>query len=983
MQSLFFWKTWPRDYRWLWFLLSGILIFSLIFLWISYFQGAHGIITWEKIQEQKLIETIVHNFRLGPFTLSVPGESYVILEYFNGSGIHHNTIASYIFLIVLIFSANVLLTIITTAERFWYFMGMSLFIIFIVSLQLDVLVLFGLHSIVIPIVIIALYVGFSFYFKSFRPTTSFIIRLFVFLSLTLLIAVTVTFFSTIEYPFLHIMATGYLAAIILSVIFILIVANEILISFIYVTEQGSTKRLKHFSLISAIYLLNVLIASLHEVGTIEWNFLYLNAYLLLSISTIIGIWGFRIREPLYGNIFSFSPFGVFFFVSLGAVCLVTIGQSLANANDATLNVMRMMILFSHTGFGIVFLLYFFSNFMVMMAEKKPVYKLLYRPNRMPYFTFQLAGLIATLAFVFYSNWHVLVGHSAAGFYNYVADLYLLQDKEAFAQSFYEQSNERSFQNNRANYALATIKTSRLSFEDARYNYAMANSKQPTAFSLINHSNLHLWNQRNFDALHVLRRGEKVLPNSPAILNNLGYAYGKIHSLDSATYYIDAARKHTLTKNSAEANFFAIAALERLPINTDSIIKLFAPSPAVTSNALALAILFDQKLQIDEDPLHYKKLNLFTATLLNNYIIRNAKKMDTTSIRKAYGIASDSLNATFSETLKASLANAYYHSGMVYKALEILGELAYITQDYKGKFNYIMGLWILEQNNPALAAEYFTHAKNDNYKHAWFYNAIALTEATKTKEALMAWDSVLIYGDAEERLLASQIKNILSYTPIEALTLSDTEKYQFCRYRIGVKDTALFTRTIATFQNVNYKAQALFDMAKKQYEADRLIAAIKFLNQISGLELTDSRLYDDIRYLELQMLATRKETKNLAKQINDGITFNESHALEKMLYTALISEANGDHKRAKENFEILAVSNPFFEEGIILASDFFQHQDSTDMKAYNTLVEAIHVNTNSTKLLKAYIKEATRKGFDDFATSATETLMKLEASTGHR
>src|SRR5687768_4740678 len=121
MQSFFFWKNWPKDYRWLWYALSFLFVFALCLLWIYYVQGADTIINWEKIQEQKVIETNVHNFELGPFQLSIPSESYVIFEHFSGSDIHHNLTASYIFLIVLALCSVVLLAIITTLEKFWYF----------------------------------------------------------------------------------------------------------------------------------------------------------------------------------------------------------------------------------------------------------------------------------------------------------------------------------------------------------------------------------------------------------------------------------------------------------------------------------------------------------------------------------------------------------------------------------------------------------------------------------------------------------------------------------------------------------------------------------------------------------------------------------------------------------------------------------------------------------------------------------------------
>jgi tetratricopeptide (TPR) repeat protein len=980
MQALYFWKDWPTSYRWLWYTFLTFFVFSLVLLWYSYFQGAAGVIDWNKHEEQKVVETSVHNFNLGPFQLSVPGESYVIIEYLQGSDLHHNMATSYIFMTLFTLCIVLLLTVITTLDRFWYLFGMGLFIVLIASLRFDVLQIFGVKGMTVPVVIIAVYLVLSYYFKSFNTGIPFLSRFFSFLAVTIVLLVCILFFSNAEYPIIHLTTTAYPAALIISVLFIITVAHELVASFVYITNQQSGSGVKHFVIISLIYLVNVIIAALYEMRIIDWDFIYINVYLLLSFSAVLGLWGFRLRESLYENIFPFSPFGGFFFISIGTICLITIAQLLGNWNDAALKIVRDLILFSHAGFGIIFLTYFLSNFVAMMAENKPVVRVLYKPNRMPYFTFRFAGLIAMLAFVFYSNWRTYIYHGIGGFYNYVADLYMLQGDETFARSFYEQSDHQTPLNNRANYALATYHTARYNFDEAFKNYDYANERRPIEFSLVNEGNLFLRTGRYFDAIHELRRAEFHAPNSAALLNNLGYAYSKIHRVDSASYYFEKARNHKLTQHSAEANFFALAALEYLPIKTDSLAKVFGNnSPMVKANALALATLFDQPIETDFeiDELHGKQLDLYSATELNNYLINQAKKLDTTFTRKAFDIASDTLNADYGEALKASLAHAYYHQGNVYKALEIMGELAYLSSSHKGKYNYIMGLWTLEQENPEIAASFFSHAETTNYKQAPFYYAIALTESGQYTQAIIAWDSVARGDDDAQKQLAMQLKKILTLQPAEVTGLPDNEKYQYCRYRIGLNDTTLLNRIANTFEDVNYKAQALLDMTRKQFKAGRTGAAIQLLNKVSGLQLTDKNLFDNIRFTELQLLASRKEIRTLAAQINKGVTFDEQHNLEKVLYATLMSEVSGDTVTASKNYEFLAKQNPYFEIGILAAAQYFGSHDRSGLRAYNTLVEAIHVNPNSIPLLRAYIQEASKQGFEEFAASAAERLALLE------
>ena len=372
----------------------------------------------------------------------------------------------------------------------------------------------------------------------------------------------------------------------------------------------------------------------------------------------------------------------------------------------------------------------------------------------------------------------------------------------------------------------------------------------------------------------------------------------------------------------------------------------------------LFLLYKNKnLTLRVKPLEQKHLNLYTSTLLNNYIIKYATTLDTTFIQEAYRIASDSINEDYSEALKSSLAFAYYHRGNVTKALEILGELAYISQNYQGKFNYIMGLWALEQGNPDLASSYFTYSDTYVYKDAKFYNAIALSEAGRKSEALIIWDTVANGRDEAKKEIAVRMKRMLNLQPAEVLSFNDAEKYQFCRYNIGLNDSVIFNRILNSFESADYKAQAILDYSKKNYEADHLVPAIRYYNRLAGLELSNKKLYDDIRHAELLMLAYRGELRSLASQINKDVTFDNSRSLEKLLYTALIAASSGDSTLAEKNFKILATYNPYFEEGIIAAANFYRHQSKDRLKPYSILAEAIQINNNSIRLLKAYIAEA--------------------------
>ncbi len=978
MSSLFFWKEWIREYRYIWYTAAALFFFSLFYLWYAYFTGIDAVTHWDKLQEQQIININVHTFRLGPFQINVPAESYVVMEHFRGSALSPNTTASYISLAILALAFTIMIAVVSTFEKFWYFFGISLLIVLLISLRFEVLGLFGVYKLAVPAVIILLYAGPSLYFNSFRPATSFLVRLVTFLAITIALATIIWFFSREAFPFFHLCLTSLPANLIIALLFIILVGHDIVAGFVYAVGQGSSRSLQHLLLISTIYLVNVFIAALHELDVIKWDFVYVNAYLLLSISALIAIWGYRSRETLYGNIMPFYPFGALLFLAVGAVCFSATAQLLANFNDPGLKIIREIILFVHAGYGLMFLLYLISNYGDLLAKDRSPYKVLYTPLRMPYFSYRLAGLIATLAFVVYGNLRDYLSHGMAAFYNVAGDLHSMMDNRSYAESFYLLSSKQGFENYRAAYVLANMKSSRLNISEAHYYYKLAVQKSGTDYAMVNAGNMYMWSNDYTEATKKFREGLTKLPGSAFLANNAGIVYSKRHLPDSAAYYFNLARSKDLTRNTAEMNFFALAASEGIPLKMDSLLKAFeTTSPGTISNALAAATAQRIPFEYEIDPLANEKLNLETATLLNNYVLHNAREVDTVFLNKAFAIASAPENASYSEALKAALAFGYYHQGNISRAMEIMAEQVFLSQSYQGNFNYIMGLWALEQDNPDKASTFFTYADTQDFREARFYNAIALTEAGRRGAALAAWDSVARTGSEAHQIIAASIRKILTQPESETTLLGDAEKYQFCRYRISFSDTTLFNRISDTFRDSNYKALALLDMSRKLFEAGYTVPAIRQYQRIAGLRLTDKQLYDNIRHFELRMLASRGEVRELAKQINDGIEFGPGHNLEKIWYAALIAEANGDTVTAETNYKILARYNPYFEEGVLAAYRYYRNKTGDGLYPYTILAEAIQVNDNSLRLLRAYHEEASRVGLTEYAEGVAERIHDLE------
>lgn len=977
MKNRWFWKSWPSTYWRHWLALSSVFISCLFFMWYYHIKGTDSVIQWERFQEKETIETTLHEFQSGPFHLSVPADVQILFEYFQGGRLTPNVFISYIFVFVLAFAFVYCITIFSALERFWYFASMALVILFLAGMRLDVLFVFGIQDQWFVIGVMALYIGTSFYFNAFKSSTPFWIRFVVFSLFTLILALIIQFYAEVELPFLYLSVTGYIPAIILTVLFSIMVAHEIPAGFLFLTTQSqSAKGLRHFLIVMLIYLINIALIYAHEARLIHWNILYIDIYLLFTTTTIVGIWGWKHREVLYEKVMPFFPFGAYFYVVMASIAFMTIAFLKGTGNDAPIKALSDIIVFTHLGFGIVFVLYVFSNFLGVIGNDLSAWKVVYKPNRMPYETFRLGGIIIVLGLVFYNNWREYVYDSFAGFWNSMGDLYVELDKNDIAQLYYEQGRTYGYANHHSNYAKAYQYAGDFQWKLSHEYYDRAKVRRPTAFVFANDANVYNWEKNTFGAIESLRSAMLRMPDVPQLQNNLGFLYGKVHALDSSLYWLREARSNTETRALAETNFVGVAAQELLPIPPDSLAALFdINNPGVAANALALAAITHTNFKSDAHPFNNTKLNLHTASLLNNFLINKVYTITDEQLELAEKIARDSVNAGFSEMLRASIAHAYYLQGNVSRGIQLMNELSYISDANKGKFNYCIGLWLLEQQNPEGAIIAFSYAHHYNFKNATLYLAMAETENLNIPEATVLWDTLSLYGNTDEKRLANSFKPVLSMSFQQAMQAKDPIKYQFCRYRLSSKDTVLFNVLSASMLDVNYKAQSLMEMAIRQFEADRISQANTLLEQASTLSVSDAQLKQQLLFSRLQVKAALGELDELAALVKD-IEFPIERKLDKIYYEALLNEAGGDQEKAAKAFRYLEVANPFYEEGIIASAQYAKLHSKEPMKAYTILAEAIQLNKSSVRLWKAYLGEALSMGFDDYAKNAREELRRL-------
>lgn len=974
MNNFAFWKSWPKSYQFMGAVLTVLLLLAWVALWTFYFRYPAPVFVWEHAQEQLVTEVPMRSFTLGLAELVIPADNYVIFDQLLGGRLQVQPWAYESFLIIFFFALSVLVAIITTLSRFWYLAAMTVLIVLVSYLRIEILLLFNSASKISTVALVGALIAATGWFQFFKKEVSFFSRWLVMVVLFGCFGVVVHFFARVQVPFLHLAVAAIPLALVVTVVFIVMVAHELLAALISGITRGfgATKSLQHVLFVALIYFINLALAYAEKFKMIDWNFIYIDFFFLLMLSGIVGIWGFRQRQAQLDS-FLEDPFTTLLYLSVAVIAFSTIALFWATANDPVLDAISSFSSYAHLGFGVIFFIYVLSNFGSMLEKNLEVHKVLYKPTRMPYFTFRFAGFIAVLGFMIYNGWQGPLHNAISGFYNAAGDLYLHTGETKTALGFYQQGGNYGFLNHHSNYGVADIESRFLNFERERIFYRRASERRPTEMSALNYAYTFQRENNPLESLLALREAPEVQTRG-AIQNTRGLLLKKLNVVDSALYYLQTAMADPVSAVAAKTNLVGLVVEKKLPLAADSILRLLNSSDAgVQSNAFALAN--QQQQLIGATPsvnlATDTTLNLFTASLLHNYLINQAGKLDTVFLQQVVALTKRPVNSNYQEVLLVAAAKAYYEQGEVEKALRTMEQAIYRSND-QGKHNHVLALWALEQAVPDVANRYLAYSTQQQFQPAQITLAVTLAELNQTGPSIFVWDSLQRSNDTLVAKLATKMVRVLASPPAFVERLADDEKYAYSKYRLSAGDSAAVEQIAGKITNENFRARTWLDYSKKLYAQDELLPAIRAFQKIKGLVLTEKNLYEEIQHFELILLAQQRAYRLLGEQINQGVTFTARQAERKLYFTALLNYASGRATEAEKLFRWLAYANPFFAEGVTAAAQYYQENQQPE-RAYTILAEALQRNPRSVKILKAYALAAATRGFDEYAASAVQTL----------
>lgn len=985
MKQLFFWNTWDKPYKAIYQLLLTVFILSVGIYAFTYLSGNSFVINWEVNNVVNPVQTLFDSYRSGIFEFPIHINNYVISQGFVASDLQVNEWPAYLLLIWLGIFISIILTLITDLSRFWFAMSVILLTGLFVGLKLDYLVLFNLYNKIGIVIAFILYFPALYIFHFVKRDIGFVPRFLTHFVATLIFGLIIFYYSNVDLPFLHLITYGIYVPLILTMLFAFMVGHEIVSGFLRIitsgTLAGEKSGLIHFMIISVVFVLNAVLVLLRNNHKLDADIYLIGSFGLLTIASVIGIWGYRTKEVTYEGMFSFYPFAAILYISMAITAHLSISYFFISGNDLFVEAVEDAIIYSQIGYSGMFLVYVLANFFDMFWNRLDISKVLYKPMRMPYFISKFAAVIVIMA-LFFRFQQIPYRQSVAGYYTGIADLYLKAQDYLSATEYYELSSLFSGTSHRANYALATLEKRNGKF-DKEFNYLkMAVGKNPTEFAFANLASKYVEQKRYFEAIFTLQDGLDEFPDNGNLMNNLGLVYMEIENIDSAFLYFNRSIHEHKSENEAATNVYALLSIKGLSIRVDTLEYLLKESENLASKNNLIVLANDLKKYADDgatvrfgDPESEK-----AEQLVYNYNkVLNDPALADSSYFKNMQVFYDSSNVSwFQDNLNLSSGLALYKMGEVAKSFEVLNQLAIQnpTKEYYG----LLGKLAFSQQAQGLALDYFKNAFQNGRLEVAPEMAFAYMEVGELEKAAFIWKQILHGGDSSNRDIAQKMIRVIEAKDVNDILSADMEtRFSFLNYRYKEFELERLKGLALNFESDDIQALGFLQLFGSYLELNQHQKAVDLLQEVGELDISRSDVLEAINLAQCQYAYHMKDGKMMQRLYSNMKSDDQKTQSYLGLFKNLEESLTNEKEKVVASFEQIGGKNPFFEPGVLEAVEFFNNKIADPGKAYDILLNAVNTNPYSIELNKSYALQCLRVGLYNYAADTKEELKTMMPS----
>lgn len=913
---------------------------ALVIMLSGYFKGYDSSISWNVTTIAESQEFPVHQFSKGPFLLTFSGEKFTLAESFSAGPIERTGTADRLLLVLITAGICLILASITYLSRFWFIVLTGLFIFFVISIRLQDIGLFGFSSsssIGVILILIA-YVIPAYLLHAFYVHVSAGWRFLAFL----LVSILIVLFGGVGAVELQdqVIAGGYFGLVILSLLFLLLISEEIIfgILFLITRSKGGKNNHIHFILFSTVYLLFIALYYANKSGFVKIELTYFDPYILMAVSSLLTFWGLKFRKALYENYLGFGQ-ALMLFTGTGIVVFAFLGLSFFRGNDPVYEGLHYFILYTHLGFGMMFFFYLLLNFINPMAQGLQVYKIAYKEQNLPYFTVRLAGLVTVVAFFFLSNKEPFLLFRA-GHFNFLGVQAEQQDQSLLAHGYYREGSIYGHDNHFSNYKLAYKALQEGEIGDSEYHFRRATLRFPSSQSFVNHAGTLARQDETTPSLVSLKNGLRYFPKNDQLLNNLGLIYTDLGDLRQATAYFEQAQSGSEWNHASRVNLWKV----RIPEDKEQIQKDFSDGNlAVKANILA------RLLNTGIDPV----LNFDSTYLSPSYPLHRLAFL----INSTWYFPNAEINGHLEEAFSGvtdegmyyaarhAAALSHYLKGNINAALRALDQLQFEAETGSGgQYLNEMGQIALGEHALEIALDLFDRAFAKGNREALLNKAATLMEMGRLDEA-QTWVNHLVELDSSYKPLA---------TDLEALQNREnlSQDQQLTRLYYNYPGYSLAELSALLAESKEGFVSSLWQKISKELLQQGDLITLQEYEDLFRSYLPEEEFFEtDL----LQDLADNGELKTTGiHPVYEIMNLKDSSKIAAALY-----------ELASRN----ALNGPL----VLGISTILKGYDS--QKAYDLLVTAIDINRTSVVLHKSYVMIALESGLPDYARY---TLKKLES-----
>ncbi|GAA4346709.1 hypothetical protein GCM10023185_01240 [Hymenobacter saemangeumensis] len=823
-------------------------------------------------------------------------------------------VAATLFMLLLGFALAGWIAVVSTLPRSTFIAGMAPVIFLLMSLNTEALGVFQASERYFLYLMLGTLGGVAFGLHAFAEGLSlrwrWVILLFLVAGLSLLLFTQSAYTAAETVLQLAAYATpGGAVVVALLVLWVGLENIRALLWFNAQAEQPSSRfGLGPFLAASLLYL-GVLFWLVWNGGQLElFPGLSLDPLVFLLPAVLTGWLGLRLRAASYTTWVPYREGADQLYPLLVMAAAGALGYAFASANTPLLAAARDFTAQTLLMVGGAFWLYVLLNFMPLIRQRLRVYRVVFEPRRMPFYTVYILA-IGAIIMVQVRNGRPLPDQVSAGQFNYLGDLTRQQSETSpddvglalLAERYYAESGDVLYRANRhAQLGRAALYRFRQERQNEINALRRALLREPSEKVSLRLAAILNDKADLFEALDVLRQGLKAQPRSAALAGALAQRFTQTSLTDSVAFYLDKAEQLDRGSYASQTNQLAFLLQQNLVAEAQKLamgFKASAKAPALASNLALLSLLQGKASSQAPAPADVPAdTDLDGASFAQLYhgALAATRQRSTAWLPVLARLNERPANEPYYEQLIFLQALTRHAAGQEQAARQTLAPLTAGTSPTAGYYQYLLGLWQLQQGQYAAAASQLGLATQHGAPAA-LAQAYAAGLAGRLDSARAQAARLLASPDSAMRVAARQLQDRLADGSLGAATSTATP-------RVG--GPLLAQARAAAQARQTEKAARLFSQVVQEapFNQEAVLAAAAFYEQ----QRNHTAAYEALRkgldenpdapaLLRAYVLAAADA--GLTEYANDALS-----ALRQQLspadYAALMSEY-GRHRAARE------------------------------------------------------------------------------------